>query len=136
MESLAERRATPHPPNGGTRFRFGEFELDGEARKLTCNGGDVKLQDQPFRILELLLAEPGKIVKREELRRNLWPTDEFGDFEAGLNTAIRKLRAALRDEPKAPRYIDTVQRYGYRFIAPVERVGPTDSELTETSSEP
>jgi len=136
MESLAERRATPHPPNGGTRFRFGEFELDGEARKLTCNGGDIKLQDQPFRILELLLAEPGKIVKREELRRNLWPTDEFGDFEAGLNTAIRKLRAALRDEPKAPRYIDTVQRYGYRFIAPVERVGPTDSELTETSSEP
>jgi TolB-like protein/DNA-binding winged helix-turn-helix (wHTH) protein/Tfp pilus assembly protein PilF len=137
MEPLTEHRVSaPHPGNGDRRFRFGEFELDCEARRLTLNDSDIKLQDKPFRILELLLANPGKIVKREELRRNLWPTDEFGDFEAGLNTAIRKLRASLQDEPKAPSYIETVQRYGYRFIAPVERVGPTDSEPTDTSSEP
>ena len=137
MEPLTEHRInSSHPRSGGTRFRFGQFELDGEARRLTQNGCDIKLQDQPFRILELLLAEPGKIVKREELRRSLWPTDEFVDFEAGLNTAIRKLRATLHDEPKAPRYVETVQRYGYRFIAPVERFGPPDSEATDTSSEP
>lgn len=104
------------------RIRFGAFEVDAQGRELRHNGERVKLQDKPFQILMLLLAEPRKLVTREELRRSLWPADTFVDFEAGLNTAIRKLRDALQDEAKAPQFVETVQRHGYRFIAPVELV--------------
>ena len=103
-------------------IRFGAFEVDVQDRELRHNGEKVKLQDKPFQILKLLLAEPRKLVTREELRRSLWPADTFVDFEAGLNTAIRKLRHALQDEAKAPRFVETVQRHGYRFIAPVVEV--------------
>ena len=102
------------------RIRFGAFEVDVQDRELRHNGDKVKLQDKPFQILMLLMAKPRKLVTREELRRSLWPADTFVDFEAGLNTAIRKLRDALQDEAKAPQFVETVQRRGYRFIAPVE----------------
>lgn len=104
------------------RIRFGAFEVDVQDRELRHNGEKVKLQDKPFQILMLLMAEPRKLVTREELRRSLWPADTFVDFDAGLNTAIRKLRDALQDEAKAPQFVETVQRHGYRFIAPVELV--------------
>ena len=104
------------------RIRFGAFEVDVRDRELRYNGEKVKLQDKPFQILMLLMAEPRKLVTREELRRSLWPADTFVDFDAGLNTAIRKLRDALQDEAKAPQFVETVQRHGYRFIAPVELV--------------
>ncbi len=104
------------------RIRFGAFEVDLHGRELTHKGEKVKLQDKPFQILKLLLAEPRKLVTREELRQSLWPADTFVDFEAGLNTAIRKLRDALQDEAKAPQFVETVQRHGYRFVAPVELV--------------
>lgn len=118
---------TFHGRNKAERVRFGAFEVDLEGRGLTHKGEKVKLQDKPFQILSLLLVEPGRIVTREELHRSLWPADTFVDFEGGLNTAIRKLREALQDEAKAPRFVETVQRHGYRFIGPIEKTSPGDS---------
>ena len=80
----------------------------------------VKLQEQPLQILEALLRQPGELVRRDALTAHLWP-DSVVDFEAGLNTAVRKLRAALGDDAEAPRYVETVPRQGYRFIGPIER---------------
>jgi Tol biopolymer transport system component/DNA-binding winged helix-turn-helix (wHTH) protein len=100
-------------------FRFGPFELferEGELRK---NGIRIKLQEQPFRVLVELAANAGKVVSREELQQKLWPADTFVDFDTGLNTAIRKLRQALNDDADEPRYIETLARRGYRFVAPV-----------------
>lgn len=123
---------TFHGRNKAGRVRFGAFEVDLEGRELTHKGEKVKLQDKPFQILVRLLAEPRKLVTREELRRSLWPADTFVDFEAGLNTAIRKLRDALQDEANAPRFVETVQRHGYRFIAPV--VVASEKERPEASA--
>ena len=99
------------------RIRFDVFEVDLQARQLSRSGNKVKLQDLPFGILNMLLEEPGRLVTREELRQKLWPKDTFVDFEAGLNTAIRKLRNALGDDTQRPRFVETVPRHGYRFIA-------------------
>jgi TolB-like protein/DNA-binding winged helix-turn-helix (wHTH) protein/Tfp pilus assembly protein PilF len=103
--------------------RFGAFEVDFRAGELRKNGLRVRLQQQPFRILQLLLERPGEIVTREELRQRLWPADVFVAFDQSLNNAIKKLRAALRDPAENPRFIETVARHGYRFIAPVDGVG-------------
>jgi DNA-binding winged helix-turn-helix (wHTH) protein len=119
---------TFHGRDKGKRIQFGAFEVDLQGRELTYQGEKVKLQDKPFQILMLLLAEPRKLVTREELRRSLWPADTFVDFEAGLNTAIRKLRDALQEEARAPRFVETVQRHGYRFIAPIEKIQTRESE--------
>jgi TolB-like protein/DNA-binding winged helix-turn-helix (wHTH) protein/Flp pilus assembly protein TadD len=106
--------------------RFGSFEVDFRAAELRRNGLRVRLQEQPFRILELLLEHPGETVTREELRQRLWPADVFVAVDQSLNNAIKKLRAALHDPAENPRFIQTVARHGYRFIAPVEviRVAP------------
>jgi TolB-like protein/DNA-binding winged helix-turn-helix (wHTH) protein len=117
---------TFHDRDKGKRVRFGAFEVDLQGRELTYKGEKVKLQDKPFQILMLLLAEPRRLVTREELRRSLWPADTFVDFEAGLNTAVRKLRDALQDEARAPRFVETVQRHGYRFIVPIEKIDVGD----------
>jgi TolB-like protein/Flp pilus assembly protein TadD len=114
------------------RICFGDIEVDPRGHGLYRNGSKVKLQDQPFQILKLLLKKPGKIVTRVELRRQLWPADTFVDFEAGLNTAIRKLRNALGDDTRTPRFVETVPRHGYRLImragkASKHRRGPIDS---------
>jgi TolB-like protein/DNA-binding winged helix-turn-helix (wHTH) protein/Flp pilus assembly protein TadD len=101
-------------------IRFGLFEIDLRAGELRKNGAKIKLQDQPFRVLIILLRSAGTVVTREELRRELWPTDTFVDFDHGLNAAVRRLRDALDDSAENPRFIQTLPRHGYRFItAPV-----------------
>ncbi|HXT32385.1 MAG TPA: winged helix-turn-helix domain-containing protein [Vicinamibacterales bacterium] len=102
-----------------TRRRFGTFEVDLATGELRRNGVKRKIQEQPFRVLAMLLDHPGEVVTREALRERLWPADTFVDFEHGLNTAIRKLRRALDEAAENPRYVETLARRGYRFIAPV-----------------
>src|ERR1700687_2776399 len=99
------------------RTRFGAFEVDLRSGELHKHGLRLKLQDQPFQVLVLLLEHPGDVVTREELREKLWPADTFVDFDTGLNSAIKKLRDTLSDSAEEPRYIETLPRRGYRFIA-------------------
>jgi TolB-like protein/DNA-binding winged helix-turn-helix (wHTH) protein/cytochrome c-type biogenesis protein CcmH/NrfG len=107
----------------GEAARFGVFELDLKSGELRRSGLRVRLPGQPFEILRLLLEKPGELITREELRRTLWPSDTFVDFDHGLNAAVNKLREALGDSADSPRYVETIPRRGYRFLAPVERVG-------------
>jgi len=102
-----------------TRYRFGQFELEPAEGRLSRSGTPVKLQDLPFRLLVLLVERPGEIVSREEVRQRLWPEDTFVEFDNSLGVAVRKLREALRDDADAPRFVETVPRRGYRFVAPV-----------------
>jgi Tol biopolymer transport system component/DNA-binding winged helix-turn-helix (wHTH) protein len=99
--------------------RFGLFELDLQARELRKSGIRVKLHDQPFEILAMLLEHPGEIVSREQLQKRLWSADTFVDFDLSLNSAVKKLRQALNDDSDNPRFIETLYRRGYRFIGPV-----------------
>lgn len=101
-------------------LRFGVYEVNVLAREVRKHGTRVRLRGQPFEVLALLLEHPGEIVTREQLRARLWQTDTYVDFEHSLNTAIKKLRAVLGDSPEDSRYIETIPRVGYRFIAPVE----------------
>jgi TolB-like protein/DNA-binding winged helix-turn-helix (wHTH) protein/Tfp pilus assembly protein PilF len=109
------------PPNV---VRFGVFELELQSGRLRKHGLKVKLQEKPFQVLTLLLERPGEVVTREELRRQLWPADTFVDFDHSVNTAVNKLREALGDSAESPRFIETLPRHGYRFIAGVEAVAP------------
>jgi len=118
---------------------FGSFEVDIQEGRLTKNGIPIKLQGQPFQILTLLLERPGQVVTREEIRQKLWSEDTFVEFDDGLNTAVRKLRTALGDPAENPRFVETVPRRGYRFVAPVRL--PPEPELAkhrkaEVASEP
>src|SRR5467141_3973762 len=110
MEATARNRRT----------RFGAFDVDLRSGELHKHGIRLKLQDQPFQVLALLLEHPGDVVTREELRQKLWPADTFVDFDTGLNSAIKKLRDVLGDSAEEPRYIETLPRRGYHFIARVE----------------
>ena len=117
--------------------RFGSFEADLHTRELRKHGLKLKVQEQPFQVLAMLLARPGELVTREEIRSRLWPQDTFIDFDHGLNAAVRRLRDALNDDAETPRFVETLPRRGYRFIAPVERLsieeaGPPEPEI-ETS---
>ncbi len=105
-------------------LRFGLFELDLVARELRKSGVRIKLQDQPFQILAMLLERPGEIVTREELQKRLWPEDTFVDFDISLNSAVKKLRQALSDDSENPRFIETLYRRGYRYIGPVNGTSP------------
>lgn len=107
-------------PTTARVIRFGLFELDLQTGDLRKQGGIIKLQDQPFQVLVLLLRRPGEVVTREELRNGIWPADTFIEFDQGLNTAIKKIRLALGDAADTPRFIETIPRKGYRFIAPVD----------------
>src|SRR2546425_1830324 len=107
----------------GQHFSFGAFEVDLEAGEVRKHGIRLKLQEQPFQVLALLLRRPGQVVTREELRTQLWSADTFVDFEHGLNSAINKLREALGDSADNPRFVETLPRRGYRFIAPVSATG-------------
>src|SRR5215472_6492713 len=100
-------------------LRFGSFEVDVHAGELRKQGKRVKLQDQPFQVLEVLLQRPGDVVTREQLRSQIWQQDTFVDFDNSLNTAINKLREALGDSADNPRFIETLPRRGYRFLASV-----------------
>lgn len=104
--------------------RFGVFEADLQTGELRKNGLKVPLQDQPFQVCAILLENSGKLVTREELRRRVWPEDTFVDFDHALNTAITKIRMALGDEADNPRFVETMPRRGYRFIAPVDKPSP------------
>ena len=107
--------------------QFGVFELDLSAGELRKNGAKLRLQEQPFQVLALLLERAGDVVTREELRQKLWPADTFVDFDHSLNTAVNKLREVLGDSASSPRYIETLARRGYRFIAPVQNSAATGS---------
>ena len=107
------------PPARAERVRFGIFEADVRSGELYRQGRRIKLHQQPFQVLAMLLEHPGEVVTREELRRTLWPADTFVNFDIGLNAAVRKLRRALHDSAEGPRYVETLPRRGYRFIAPV-----------------
>lgn len=136
----------------GTSFRFGLFEAHRDTKTLSRKGVRVKIQDQPFRLLLLLLERTGEVITRDEMRQALWPEGTFVDFDGSLNVILRRLRAAIDDEPDNPRFIETIPRQGYRFVAPVTVVeAPTEegpriasptytstpiSEIEESSSPP
>jgi TolB-like protein/DNA-binding winged helix-turn-helix (wHTH) protein/tetratricopeptide (TPR) repeat protein len=103
-------------------MRFGVFQVDLRSGELHKRGVRMRLQQQPFRVLELLLERPGEVVLREELRRRLWPSDTWVDFDHGLNKAVNKLRETLGDSAENPRFVETLAKRGYRFVAPVEVV--------------
>ena len=104
--------------------RFAAFELDSRTSELRKQGTKVKLQEQPFRILQILLQSPGEIVSREELQQKIWPSDTFVDFDHGINNAVKRLREALGDTAETPRYVETMPRRGYRFIGKIECEAP------------
>lgn len=111
------------PAKTSSFIRFGVFEVDPAGGELRKSERKVRIQEQPFRILVLLLERPGEIVSREYIIRRLWPDGTFVDYEHSVNTAIRKLREALGDDPDSPRFVETVPRRGYRFIGPLNDVG-------------
>lgn len=105
-------------------MKFGVYEVDPHAGELRRNGVKIKLQEQPFQVLAMLLERPGEVISREELQRRLWPADTFVDFDHSLNAAIKRLRDALRDSADNPRFVETLARRGYRFVAPVAGAVP------------
>jgi TolB-like protein/Tfp pilus assembly protein PilF len=115
-------------------FRFGRFELDLHARELRKDGVRTRLQDQPFELLTMLVERPGEILTREELRQRLWGNGTFVDFEHGLNAAVKRLRGVLGDTADHPRFVETLHRRGYRFVGPVERLGPRGERLHARSA--
>src|SRR2546425_1898811 len=122
MESAARRLSqVPENPIKDV-IRFGTFEADLRAGELRRNGIKIRLQEQPFQVLAMLLERPGEIVTREELRSRLWPADTFVDFDHGLNAAVKRLRDALGDSAENPRFIETLSRRGYRFLAPINGI--------------
>jgi Tol biopolymer transport system component/DNA-binding winged helix-turn-helix (wHTH) protein len=114
--------------------RFDVFQVDLRAGELRKEGGRIKLQEQPFRVLSLLLSQPGELVTRDEIRQNLWPADTFVDFDHGLNSAVARLREALRDSADKPRFIETVAKRGYRFIGVLEDLAPVPRIPDESQS--
>lgn len=120
-------------PPAGRLLRFGLFQLDPSTGELHRNGRRVRLQEQPFTVLTLLLERPAQLITREELRQKLWPADTFVDFDDGLNAAVKKLRFALGDSAENPTFIETIPRRGYRFITPViaDSDGVASAELAE-----
>jgi Tol biopolymer transport system component/DNA-binding winged helix-turn-helix (wHTH) protein len=121
---MTEYRAATKDP-----LRFGVFEIDPSARELRKHGVRIKLQDQPFAVLLILLEKPGQLVTKEELQQRLWPVDTFVEFDKGIYNAMKRLRETLGDQAETPRYIETIPKRGYRFIgnvdAPIFRTQPT-----------
>src|SRR5580700_4846025 len=117
-------------------LRFGLYEVDFASQELRKSGIKIKIQDQPFQILALLLERPGQIVTREEIQERLWAGDTFVDFDLGLNSAVKKLRQALGDESENPRFVETLYRRGYRFLAPVQGDAPAEAPITAVSPKP
>jgi Tol biopolymer transport system component/DNA-binding winged helix-turn-helix (wHTH) protein len=120
------------PTNGV--IRFGIFEADTRAGELRRKGVKVRLQEQPFEVLAMLLERPGEVVTREELRSRLWPADTFVDFDHGVNAAVKRLRDALGDSADNPRFVETLARRGYRFLAPVNGAPLEDGPAKETAA--
>src|SRR5689334_13011719 len=110
-------------------FHFGVFEVNLQTRELRKHGVRLKLQEQPFQILLTLLERPGEIVSRDDIQKRLWPENTYVDFDNAINSAVRKLRDALGDSPDNPRFVETLARRGYRFVAPVSR--PPDARASD-----
>ena len=110
-------------PAPARRYRFGVFEADAVTGELRRQGIRVKLNAQPFQVLCLLLERPGDLLTREEISRELWPDGTFVDYEHGVNSAVNRIREALGDTASSPRFVETLARRGYRFVAPVDRIG-------------
>jgi DNA-binding winged helix-turn-helix (wHTH) protein len=122
----------PRPARSANVVRFDVFEVDLRAEELYKAGRKIKLQVQPFHVLLILLERPGEVVTREEMQKRLWPADTFVDFDHSLNTAIKKLRQALCDDKKKPRFVETLPKRGYRFLVGVKRPA-SSSAVGETS---
>src|SRR6201993_3074678 len=118
------------------RLRFGVFELDLRAGELRKHGLRIRLQEQPFLVLATLLEHPGEVVTREELQKKLWPADTFVDFDHGLNKTINKIREALGDSAESPRFVETVARRGYRFLAEVKAADTVPVHRAESTTQP
>jgi DNA-binding winged helix-turn-helix (wHTH) protein len=125
--------ATPSPPR---RYRFGAFEADGATGELRRQGIRIKLNAQPFQVLFLLLERPGELLTREEISRELWPDGTFVDYEHGVNSAVNRIREALGDTAGSPRFVETLARRGYRFVASVERIGLIEDLAAPASEAP
>jgi DNA-binding winged helix-turn-helix (wHTH) protein/tetratricopeptide (TPR) repeat protein len=117
-------------------FVFGPYEADLPSGELCKNGTRIKIQDLPLRLLSVLAEKPGRVVTREEIQKRLWPEDTFVDFEDALNTAVKKLREALSDDAETPRYIETIPRRGYRFVADVKQISPTARGVVSVAETP
>ncbi len=126
----------PQASSAGRIARFGVFEADLAAGELRKSGRRIRLQEQPFQLLALLLEHAGDVVTREDLRQKLWPADTFVDFDHSLNTAVKKVREALGDSATSPRYVETIARRGYRFLAPVDLQSVSPSANTEAHTAP
>lgn len=123
------------PPNGESGLlRFGIFEVDLTAGELRKNGARLRLQEQPFQVLTVLLENAGRVVTRDDLRQRIWPADTFVDFDHSLNTAVNKIREALGDSASSPRFVETLARRGYRFIAPVNGVDALTAKVPDTGA--
>src|SRR6476661_3143000 len=111
--------AKPESSASGRIFRFGAFEFHMQPRELRKHGFRIKLAGQPISVLAMLLERPGEVVTREDLQKSLWPAGTYVDFEHSVNAAVKRLRQALGDSADSPRFIETLARSGYRFIAPL-----------------
>lgn len=129
---------TPSPEIGRkTRIaRFGVFEADLDARELRKQGRRLRLQDQPFAVLAILLERSGSVISREELRQKLWPADTFVDFDHSLNTAVNKIRETLGDSATNPRFVETIARRGYRFLGEIQWQAHTASATSVPEKNP
>ena len=117
------------------RYRFGAFEADSATGELRRNGVRIRLHAQPFQVLAMLLERPGEMLTREEISRALWPEGTFVDYEHGVNSAVNRLRDALGDKAGSPRFVETLARRGYRFVAPVERILLDETALEQPLAE-
>jgi eukaryotic-like serine/threonine-protein kinase len=120
--------------NGNQTVRFGSFEADLRSGEIRKSGSRIKLQDQPFKVLQVLLERPGDLVTREELQSRIWPEESFGDFDHAVNVAVGKLRAALGDSAESPSFIQTVPRRGYRFVAQLDPAALDEATSSEAFS--
>jgi DNA-binding winged helix-turn-helix (wHTH) protein len=117
------------------RYRFGAFEADAGTKELRKQGVRIKLNAQPFQVLLLLMDRPGQLLTREEISRELWPDGTFVDYEHGVNSAVNRIREALGDTANNPRFVETLARRGYRFVAPVERIIRSDDSPTTAAND-
>ncbi len=120
-------------PQPARRYRFGVFEADATVGELRRQGVRIRLTAQPFQVLVMLLERPGELLTREEISQQLWPDGTFVDYEHGVNSAVNRIREALGDTAGNPRFVETLARRGYRFVAPVERIALTEDPSTPAS---
>jgi len=116
------------------RYRFGAFEADAATGELRRQGVRVRIHAQPFQVLMMLVERQGEVVTREEISKELWPEGTFVDYEHGVNSAVNRIREALGDKANSPRFVETLARKGYRFVAPVERIGEGETEVAAVAA--